>query len=239
MNDIILGEGQQEDMGVSPAISLKVSTHKEGAENLIGLGGEKLFVYAGNEYLAFKVGDWRNYLINNFPNFKGDLNNAAKLLSAFSDGIRATCNDKKTEITLPFALVNSEEVINGSFVSNDEYGYLVRLSQLERNSQIHSDSTISIERETGEITFIGRFCDFYELIGAEESHHYWFRSVNQKTAYLEKEPTAYSVEEYDSREIEFQALAWQIQLATARGIDDSTIKLLIKRYDNAVKFRNK
>ncbi len=176
-------------------------------------------------------------MILNFPNFKGSVDNGAKLLMAVVKGIKATCGDKKLEEIFSIALVDSQEVINTPFLTNPEYGFLIRLSQLERDSTTDPEAEIAIARATGETLFRGMIADFYELVGAEESHHLWFRNAHVTTELPYTALTYRSVIEYDSGEIEFQALKWCLQLAIVRGMLSSTITLLRERYENAVKYR--
>ena len=223
------------NLTTEPVIKLLLA--KEGADQIVNNDGSKALVYTEKNYLEFQQEDWKKYINENLPKFEGNIDNASKLLMAVTKGVKETCKDKEMDSMLPFALVNSEGIINASFIVNDEYGILIRLSQLERDSLVVG-SDLSIQRKTGEIVFTGKMEDFYELVGAEESHHHWYRSQH-KTDYDNKEPTEVSVVEYDSKEIEFQALEWQLNLSVKKSMPDPTIKLLRERYENAKEFRAK
>lgn len=227
---------KQEELAESSSISIR--RVKEGVSRLRNEDGSLTFVYAENNYLEYKVDDWEKFLSENFSGFRGNLRNATTLLSDFAWGVRKTCHDKSMSETLPLAIVNSEEVIDTPFVSNDEYGFLIRLSQLE-NDSLDVDSFIAIQRITGEVIFEGSRLDFYKLLGAEESHHYWFRRENKGHVYLAGKPTDISVVEYDSREIEFQALKWLLDIAISESMQDSTIRLLLNRYRDAKEYRER
>jgi len=236
MDIVQVEDKQQSDVTVTSITSIKINSAKEGADKLTNPDGGKTLLYPEGNYLEFQKKDWSEYIKGNFPDFKGNVENASTLLLSFADGIKATCKDKDLKTMLPFALVNSEGVINSPFISNDEYGFLIRLSQLERDSQ-NIEGNCSLQRKTGEVIFTGKIQDFYKLVGAEESHHHWFRKEKIDYKYPKHTPTDLSVVEYDSQEIEYQALEWQLKLAISESMTDRTVKLLKDRFDAAIQNR--
>jgi len=174
-----------------------------------------------------KISDWKRFIRRNIPDFKGDINSAAKLMFAYqkgSDYIYNKFSPRFGEFERPdiMILVNESKVGPSPFGAIGESNKIyVKKSFLEMNSDFETNSWSSIKTQNGELCFEGRPKDVFEVTGVEETDHRLFMQIKgvQKT----EPPTSLPLAQYDAQEIEFRALRWQLQYAVENQLPEQSI----------------
>lgn len=193
---------------------------------------------APEDFEKMNIDQWEEFIKQDIPKFDGNVENAAFLLYYFSQGVEYT--DKNFPIeTTPDLVVVKTSLLQKAFVSNDESGFVLSQSRLEDYSKLDMNGTLSLtgDKEVDTI-FSGTTGVFYWLGGAEERHHSWYREKNNLVGMYNDNTKPSSVVEYDSQEIEFEALLWQLECAKEKNFSDQ-IGILERRVKNAKIFRSK
>lgn len=186
------------------------------------------------EYLKMNIDDWESFLRSDVSDFDGNVENAAFLLWYFSEGAKDTYKENSVDSPLPLILARTANP-NTTFLSSDEFGLVIGLTQLEKDSLIDFREDVIIQ-VLGETKFIGKVGNYFRLGGAEEAKHHEYRQKNGKTGVYESGTTT-TIAEYDARDVEYDALEWQIKYADKKSMGRDTVNVLQKRYDDATAFR--
>ncbi len=191
-----------------------------------------------------KVSDWKRFIRKNIPDFKGNINGAAKLMFAFQKGSEYIYNKfspKFGAFKRPDIIIVLNEAKTGGAVAAsipDDNKIFIGRSFLEENSVYKANSYSEIVKQDGTVAFKGKLSDFFGITGVEETHHQLFSQIknnNEKPL----DPNRISADEYDAQETEYRALRWQKEYAVISKMSQPTISLLEDRLKNAQKVRSK
>ena len=151
--------------------------------------------------------EWKRWLETQLDSFSGNLDNAAELMTALTQGKNYIYDDPATQgLKRPQTVLLLDNRLSASTIS--EYRgkkILVKKSGLENLSQYAMAAVLPIKNGAGKVIFEGTLPDYFRLVGLEEADHTAFE---QTETFVEPGVDPLSVPEdvYDARNIEFRAL---------------------------------
>ena len=187
--------------------------------------------------IANQSQDWHRQLAReNLPKLTSpqEVTNAGELTYAMMRGILNTYSEDKTriyEIECPRVFIVSPTKKTPSLaVSNvrDNEIY-VRKDFLALYAQLEQSQGIIINYDQ-EKAFYGSVQEYFELVGAEETHH-----TTHPEFYSVYSLTHTTLAEHDSHSTELVALEWKIKYAQQHNFSQTTKDDLQKRYKNTLR----
>jgi len=180
--------------------------------------------------------EWKQWLENTFENFEGNLDNAALLMTAFTQ-VKSYVFEKLTtrglkDFQRPHTIILLDDVaIPVGEVEKGKYVYIAK-KYLGEMSQNDMQRETTVTRPEGAIAFQGLIPDLFRLDGVEETHHAAYHQTKTNVEPL-LDPISTPMEEYDAREIEYRALKWRVRYAEEQKMPEVTVNLLRKRLEAA------
>lgn len=188
--------------------------------------------------------DLEKFLLDNFPQFRGDVVIGAKILKSFLEGAQhvsdryATKNYPTHINDIPFALIDAPEesaAFQYAHTKKPTEALCFELSALEEMSSKDQEKEYLLKDLQGTVNWKGTMLEFARQCGIEEAHHAVFQKKKRSTSDGVGQDASQA--EYDAQPNEFRALLWQLQDQEARG-KTSTANITRQRIDAARKFRS-
>lgn len=205
--------------------------------------GEIAVAIPGEEIRSARM--WRRWISTYFKDFDGDTGVAGQLMSSLCNGSRYLFSKFTREAKLghlakpKVGIVTSGNTGSAIAFSIDDNLILVQESYLEEVSKFNIAAIQTTVKPNGETSMIGTGVNIFGLVGVEETHHSIFRQTNGVDQPPEKDMHTISVAEYDSSQVEYEALRWQLKYAREKRMSRVTIAKLSERLNMAWNLRNR
>lgn len=196
---------------------------------------------------------WRQWLEQNIKGFSGDLDNAAMLMAAFTEG-KSYILDKITSgeverleglhtfedlesLKRPNTFIlDDDTIIPSQFASvNGGNDIVATKTFLERVSNYDMQAITTITRKDGAVVFKGKIPDLFRTAALEEAYSAAFNQLHKEVTGID--PRSTTVPEYDAHEVEFRPLIWQYIYAIESKMPPETIQFFKDRLDAAYDVR--
>lgn len=186
--------------------------------------------------------EWQGFIEENIPDLEADPENSARLMVSMQKG-RDYVYDRFSPKFGTFNKPDIMIVLNEDKAKGSPFGSVpkadkifVKKSWLEQFSKINPKSMCEVVRQDKSVGIYALPDQVFELAGIEETHHSLFGEIKEQEE-QSVDPDDTDMASYDSQEIEYRALRWQIQYATEREFPQKTIDILRKRLDKAQMIR--
>lgn len=184
------------------------------------------------------------YVVPYFRNYEGNAENTVIILSRFGEGIVITAQLLKEEgvsnyMPPSIAIIDGDNAKSMS-VEQVKDGNVVLVSKyfLSTFSKWDTSPIGTMRKSNGEAFFRGSVRDFAFLVGVEEAHHaYYSQTYEHSSKFIDGSNMLLA--EYDSTDVEYAALLFQLKVAKRVKLHEETIDFLEQRIDAATEFRRK